>query len=208
MASTDQEQRQQEKENDGTRAARERDGEGSRTKAVGGAFSKEHVAMNRRIPSTKEILAWRALNRSVDESWVDWAVSMLETGHDMLHLAILAGATEPFNQFEMIAIVDKTLAELGCDWSDRERVFRDYVADLLHRMLARQITSRDVLRGLMELCVDLGYPSDLYKFYLLYFAQDDLCMSEVQWYWPDATRENIEEIIRQYATWWLQENKL
>jgi hypothetical protein len=69
--------------------------------------------MNRRVPSTKEILAWRALNRSVDESWVDWAVSMLQAGHDTLHLAILAGEAEPFNQFEMTAIVDKALAGLG-----------------------------------------------------------------------------------------------
>jgi hypothetical protein len=163
--------------------------------------------MTRRIASTPEILAWRALNRSVDESWVDWAVSMLQAGHDTLHLAILAGMTEPFNQFEMIAIVDKALAELGYDWSDTEIVLRHYVADVLQRMLAGQITSRDALRGLMELCVELGYPADLYKFYLLYFAQDDLRMSEVQWYWPDATREDIEEVIRQYATQWLEENK-
>lgn len=163
--------------------------------------------MTRRIPSTQEILAWRALNRSVDESWVDWAVSMLEAGHDTRHLAILAGMTEPFNQFEMIAIVDKALTELGYDWSDEETVLKDHVADVLQRMLVDQITSRDALRGLMELCVELGYSSDLYKFYLLYFAQDDLRMSEVQWYWPDATRENIEEIIRQYTTRWLEENK-
>jgi hypothetical protein len=86
--------------------------------------------MKRGVPSTKEILAWRVLNRSVNESWIDWAVSMLQAGHDTLHLAILAGATEPFNQFEMIAIVDKALAELGCDWSDKEAVIRNYVAEI------------------------------------------------------------------------------
>jgi hypothetical protein len=164
--------------------------------------------MTRQIPSTKEILAWRVLNRSINESWVDWAVSMLQAGHDTLHLAILAGEAEPFNQFEMVAIVDKALVELGCDWSDKETVFKDYVADFLRRMLTGEITSRDALRPLMELCIELDYPSYLHKFYLLYFAQDDLRTSEVQWDWPDATRENIEETIRQHTTQWLQENKL
>jgi len=164
--------------------------------------------MNRRVPSTKEILAWRVLNRSIDESWVDWAVSMLQAGHDTLHLAILAGQTEPFNQFEMVAIVDKVLAELGCEWSNKEAVIRDYVAELLHQMLAHQIASREALRILADMCIELDYPSDLLDFYLLYFAQDDLLTSEAQWHWPGATRENIEEKIRQHVTQWLQENKL
>jgi hypothetical protein len=46
--------------------------------------------------------------------------------------------------------------------------------------------------------------SDLY----LSFAQDDLHTSGATWYWPGATRENIEETIRQRAAQWLQENKL
>jgi hypothetical protein len=164
--------------------------------------------MKRRVPSTKEILAWRVLNRSVNESWVDWAVSMLQGGHDTLHLAILAGATEPFNQFEMVAIVDKALAELGCDWSDKEAVIKNYVAELLHQMLAHQIASRDTLRVLADMCLELDYPSSLLDFYFLHFAQDDLRTSEVQWHWPGATHDNIEETTRQQATQWLQENKL
>lgn len=163
--------------------------------------------MDRRIPSTKEILAWRVLNRPIDQTWIDWAVSMLQTGHDSLHLAILAGEMEPFNQFEMVALVDKTLAELGYDWSDKETVFKDYVADLLQRMLAQQITSEDALTGLMELFIARGCsPDDLYEFYLLYFAQDDLRESEITWHWPDATRDNIDTIVRQHAAEWLRKN--
>jgi hypothetical protein len=133
---------------------------------------------------------------------------MLQAGHDTLHLAILAGATEPFNQFEMAATVDKALAELGCDWSDREAVIRNYVAELLHQMPAREIASRDALRVLADMCLELDYPSDLLEFYLLSLAQDDLRTSEAQRHWPGATRENIEETIRQHATQWFQENKL
>jgi hypothetical protein len=162
--------------------------------------------MNCWVPSTKEILAWRALNRSVNEAWVDWAVSMLEAGHDTWHLAILAGATEPFNQFEMIAIVDKALAELGCDWSDKEAVIRDYVTELLQQMVAHQIMSRNALRILADMCIEMDYPRDLLDFYLLYFAQDDLRTSQVQWHWLHATRDNIEEVIREHATQWILKN--
>jgi hypothetical protein len=171
------------------------------------ALSEGRVTMTRRIPSTKEILAWRVLNRSINESWVDWAVSMLQAGHDTLHLAILAGETEPFNQFAIVAIVDKALAELGCDWSDKETVIRDHVAELLHQVLAHQIASRNALRVLADMCLELDYPSYLLDFYYLYFAQDDLRTLEIQWYWPGATRENIEETIHQYATEWLQRNR-
>jgi hypothetical protein len=73
-------------------------------------------------------------------------------------------------------------------------------------MLAHQIDSGDALRMVADLCIELGYPRYLYDSYLLYFAQDDLRVSEIQWYWPDATRDNIEEIIREYATKWIQKN--
>lgn len=45
--------------------------------------------------STLAIVAWRSLGRSIDQQWVDWAVSMLEKGHDSYHLRILAGEPPP-----------------------------------------------------------------------------------------------------------------
>ena len=162
--------------------------------------------MNDRIPSTREILAWRVLNRPIDQSWIDWAVSMLQAGHDTTHLAILAGMTPPFNQFEMVALVDKVLRELGRDWADRESVVKDYAVELLEKMLRHEVNSADAMCTLSDLCIELQYPPFLMDFYRLHFAQEDLRTSEVQWYWPDATRANIENIIHEYTSRWIQKN--
>ena len=34
-------------------------------------------------------------------------------------------------------------------------------------------------------------------FYFLYFAKDDLIAADVQWYWDDANRDNIDQIIKE-----------
>jgi len=51
------------------------------------------------VKSTTEILAFKALNRDINKTWVDWAVEMLMAGFDTENLTILAGEFEPFNQF-------------------------------------------------------------------------------------------------------------
>jgi hypothetical protein len=163
--------------------------------------------MNRAVPSTREILALRALGRPIDERWVDWAVSMLQAGHDTPHLAILAGEMPPFNYFETVPIVDKALEELGYDWSDKKSAIKGYIAELLERMLQHEMTSDDALHLLRDLCIELHYAPFLMDFYRLYYAQRDLRTSEIQWYWPDATRHNIERAIREYAAQWIQKNK-
>ncbi|NRS90814.1 hypothetical protein HNQ02_003761 [Flavobacterium sp. 7E] len=40
------------------------------------------------------------------------------------------------------------------------------------------------------------------NFYLLYFAKDDLRDQEYQYYWNDANRENIDQIITEYFKNW------
>ena len=50
-----------------------------------------------------------------------------------------------------------------------------------------------------DLAIELGYPSDLEPFSSLHFAAEDLLQAEMQWYWPDATRENIDQIVREEA---------
>jgi hypothetical protein len=131
---------------------------------------------------------------------------MLQAGHDTPHLAILAGQMPPFNYFEMASIVDKAFKELGYDWSDKEWAIKGYVAELLERMLQHEMASEETLSMLKDLCIELDYARFLMDFYLLYFAQEDLRTSEIQWCWPDATRDNIESVIREYAAQWIQRN--
>jgi len=45
-------------------------------------------------------------------------------------------------------------------------------------------------------------------FYNLYFAKDDLSVQEVQWYWENANRSNIDQVITNFFNDWLEKNKL
>ena len=63
--------------------------------------------------STYEILAWRTLDRGIDDKWVDWAIEMLSSGFETEHLIILAGELKPYNQFYLKELTSKVFKELG-----------------------------------------------------------------------------------------------
>lgn len=154
------------------------------------------------VKSTAEILAFKVLNRDIDKTWVDWAVDMLMTGFDTEHLTILAGESEPFNQFQMQELTNKVLAELQLDYSDKDQTIKNYACYLIDKSLCGELDNFKVLLILKNICIKLDYEKYLYDFYLLYFAKDDLLYSDNQWYWKGATRENIDKIIVDYFTTW------
>jgi hypothetical protein len=154
------------------------------------------------VKSTAEILAFKVLNRDVDKTWVDWAVDMLMAGFDTEYLTILAGESEPFNQFQMQELVEKVLAELQLDYSDNEQTLKNYACYLIDKSLDGELDNFKVLDILKDICIELDYDKYFYDFYLLYNAKDDLSYSENQWYWDGATRENIEKIITDYFRKW------
>jgi hypothetical protein len=154
------------------------------------------------VKTTSEILAFKALNRDIDKAWVDWAVDMLMAGYDTEHLTILAGESEPFNQFQMQELADKVLAELQLDYSDKDQTIKNYACYLIDKSLDGELDNFKVLGILKDICIELDYEKYLYDFYSLYFAKDDLSYSENQWYWDGAKRDNIEKIITDYFTTW------
>jgi hypothetical protein len=154
------------------------------------------------LEESTERLAIRALNRDIDKTWVDWAVNMLMSGYDTEHLRILAGETEPFNQFQMIELIDKVFAELGLPYSDEQQTLRNYACWLVERSLSGQLDNFKVLEILKDICIDLDLDDNYFDFYLLYFAKDDLSYSTEQWHWDGATRDNIETIITDYFKSW------
>ncbi len=61
------------------------------------------------------------------------------------------------------------------------------------------------IEAVAQLCIQHDYAPDLYDFYLLHDAYDSLRTSELQWYWPDAGRSNILQIMRQRAEEFVRE---
>jgi hypothetical protein len=154
------------------------------------------------VKSTAEILAFKALNRDIDKSWIDWAVDMLLAGFDTENLIILAGESEPFNQFQMQKLTDKVLNKLHLDYSDKEKTIKNYVYYLVSEALSGDIDISRVLGLLKDLCIKLDYEDYLYDFYSLYFAKEDLFYSDNQWYWEGADKDNINVIIWELFSKW------
>src|SRR5690606_29824589 len=154
------------------------------------------------VKNTAEILAFKVLNRNIDKAWVEWAIDMLMVGYESEHLLILAGESEPFNQFEMQDLADRVLTDLQLEYSDKTRIINNYVLYLVEKSLNEEIDAFNVLNILKDICIELDYRVDLYDFYSLYYAKEDLIDSGNQWYWDGANRENSDDIIRDYLIAW------
>jgi hypothetical protein len=110
---------------------------------------------------------------------------------------MLAGMSPPFNHFEMASLRDHALTELGVDAISRSEALRIYAAEIAGDAVSGRAGLGATLRELQRLCIAEDYAPELYDFYLLSFAWEDLATSEHQWYWPEATRANIATIVQE-----------
>lgn len=158
-----------------------------------------------KVLSTYKILKAKAFNENIDETWIDWALEMMDAGYQSDNLYMLAGETKPFNQFELHELTRKVLEDLGFSYADKDAVLRNYVYYLITNSIDNPETYFKTLRELKNICQDLDMDAKYMDFYLLYFAKDDLAVEEVQWYWDGATRENIDQIIQERFRKWMTE---
>jgi hypothetical protein len=158
--------------------------------------------MNKPVFSTYKILMNKAFNQDIDESWIDWAMEMVEAGFESDNLYILAGMTKPFNQFELQELTNNVLRDLHLDYNDKDTVIRNYAYFIIKSSIDNPDSYLTTLQELKDICINLNMEKKYMDFYLLYFAKDDLIESENQWYWQGATRENINGIIKnQFINW-------
>lgn len=157
-------------------------------------------------PFTHEVVTLRYLEKGVDISRIRWAEKMLIAGFDSPHLRVLVGEKEPFNKFELDDIFDKSAREISLPKiTSLEEAINTYTTAKIQRFLNGSVGSRDTLYDLKELYNEYEY-TEIYDFYLLYFAAIDLIDNEIQWYWPEATRKNIKKIIKKRCCDWDKKN--
>lgn len=161
-----------------------------------------------KVLSTYKIVKAKAFNESIDESWIDWALEMIEAGYQSDNLYMLAGETKPFNQFELGELTANVLKDLGFSYADKDAVLKNYVYCLITKSVDNPETYFKVLRELKDICQDSDMNAAYMDFYLLYFAKDDLAVDEVQWYWDGANRQNIDQIIQERFRKWMIEFEL
>ena len=163
------------------------------------------MILKKPVLSTFKILMEKTFNSNIDESWINWAMEMMEEGFENENLFILAGISKPYNQFELQELTTKVLKELNLDYSKQNLVIRNYVYYLISNSIYKTETYLETLRKLKNICIDLNLEHNYMNFYLLYFAKDDLVEQEYQHYWNDANRENINEIITENFKDWKTE---
>jgi hypothetical protein len=118
---------------------------------------------------------------------------------------VLAGSVPPFDYFEMRQTFDVVLRELGLQLpADPRSAVRLYASERIGAVLTGAALASELLAELHDYCIELGYPRDLYDFYLLHNAWTDLQTDRVQWYWPGADRENIGAVVEDYFRVWLE----
>ncbi|MFL5742931.1 MAG: hypothetical protein ACJ75B_22115 [Flavisolibacter sp.] len=160
-----------------------------------------------KVLSTYRILKAKTFNEDVDESWIDWAIEMMEAGYESDNLYMLAGVTKPYNQFELQELTSRVLKDLQLDYSNKEVVLNNYVYFLLSNSIDYPQTYIKTLRELRDIYYQLGMDSRLTVFYLLYFAKSDLTVNDVQFYWEGANKENIDKIVKDHFQNWISEFK-
>jgi len=134
-------------------------------------------------------------NQGNSTDCVNWAVEELTTGSDSQHLRLLAALNPPLNDFEVKDYAIKALDELGIQVPSGDEAVSAYARSLVNEIIIDRNKLRENLKKLFTLCHSNDYQEDLYDFYLLHCAVDDLDYGDVQHYWEGANKDNIEDLI-------------
>jgi hypothetical protein len=148
-----------------------------------------------KVKSTYKVLADKALQKDTAEEWIDWALEMMESGYETEHLVMLAGLSPHLNRFEFDDTVNRALKELSLDTVKKDEMVYGYVYYLIDQALNSKMSTKVVLATLRDICRDRDYDKELFDFYLLAFAKEELDDLGVQFYWNDADSSNIDTII-------------
>jgi len=152
--------------------------------------------MTKQVSSTFRIVKDKVLDKDINESWVDWAIEMIEAGYEILNLYELAGITRPYNQFELRYLTEKIFGDLNISYKDKEAAIRNYACFIISNSIGNPSNYLSTLLELKGIYLELDWQKEYSDFYLLYFAKYDLTNYEDQFYWIGADKKNIDDIIK------------
>ncbi len=156
---------------------------------------------------TYKVVAYSDLTTVNGDDSVDWAIEMLQLGHETPSLLILAGLTKPTNQFEVRDYLKRALDELELDEKTGDDATLSYCSYYILKISRGEEVKRN-LAAVYEFCRASDYEKNIFDFYLLHWAWDDLDHGEeYNHYWPDANRYSIKQIVIDVAKKWILENE-
>jgi hypothetical protein len=129
------------------------------------------------------------------EVWKDWALEMMEAGFETENIVLLEGVSLHLNRFQLEDIINKALKEISLDSMSNDEMVYGYAYYLIDQALNSRMSTKVVLGTLRDLCRDRDYDNDLYNFYSLSYAQQELDETGEQYYWEGTNSDNIDMII-------------
>ena len=159
------------------------------------------------MTSTIEIKLNYFLHRPKLSRNVDWAVSMLEQGHDSQHLRILAGEIEPHNRHEIIRFTKAAFNELGFELVTGPEILVEYTGEVVADYIRGDISTGLLLDKLCSICIEAGYESQLYDFYSLYFAYEQVKSGYSDTYWGCKDYPELKSEVIRVAYEWIEDHK-
>lgn len=133
---------------------------------------------------------------------IDWAIELLEENIVTESIQMAAGLNKPVNVFEAREYIDKILEELNIPKYEKRNRIKMYCRQYIYE-ISEGNNIRINLSKLGRICINLDYDKEIYDFCSLNWAWGDLDYQEYQYYWPNATRENIEKISKGIARKWI-----
>lgn len=157
---------------------------------------------------TYKIVAFPDIQQLEADEIIDWALEMIELGHESRALYMLASINKPANYFEAIGYMKKAIAELNLELRTGDEATLSYASFYLHQ-IAREDRVRKRLSELNEFCQKRGYEELVDDFYLLDWAWDQIDHDDADnnHYWDGADRKNIEQIVVREARKWIEKNR-
>lgn len=119
-----------------------------------------------RVPSTRIVLYYHAMQRGINKEWKSWACEMMEAGYSQPSIVQLAGEDLTMNPFEFSALVDAIFKELAVECSP-VIAYSQYALGIAHKVMDSEITAEKGFAILSDAAIDTDYHETLSEFYYL-----------------------------------------
>jgi hypothetical protein len=142
------------------------------------------------------------------DKYVECGKSLLENGYAKDSIRILAGLAKPLDYSVIrgyILDVKRDLNLMECSEDESIAAFSYHTVE----EIVNKVDTRDNLKRLFNLCMQQDFNAEIYDFYLLECALDDLDdNNDPERYWEGLTKDNSIDEICKYAGSWLLKNQL
>ncbi|HSG31547.1 MAG TPA: hypothetical protein VLB82_08385 [Thermodesulfobacteriota bacterium] len=156
-------------------------------------------------PPIGKVLLFLSTDSGDPSDCISWAEEALHNGFDSPSLRILAGLDKPLNSFEVNEYTTRALHELNIKIPSESEAVDEYASELVLLIIDHPERMRDVLKLLSDLAISTEFQDNIFDYYLLNGAYEDLDIKDVQYYWEGANKKNIEQIVLDRCKSWIEE---